>query len=64
VATIFAPRTTTPSSVSLTAWMKTSETSWISLSRSTGGFTSVWFMKYTRSWDSLYQRRALSAKGA
>ena len=64
MATIFAPRTTTPSSVSLTAWMKTSVTSWISLLRSTGGFTSVWFMKYTRSCASLYQRRAFSSNGA
>ena len=58
------PRTTTPSSVSPTAWMKTSSTSWMSLWRSTGGFTSVWFMKYTRSWDSRYHRRAFSSYGA
>ena len=64
MATIFAPRTTTPSSVSLTRCTNTSLTSWISLLRSTGGLTSVWFMKKTFSCDSEYQRLALSANGA
>ena len=43
VATILAPLTTTPASVSLTAWTQTSARSWMARSRSTGGWMIAWF---------------------
>ena len=64
VASILAPRTTIPPSVSRTTRRNTSATSWAGLVRSTGGFTKQWFRNSTRRAYSRYHRAAFSAKGS
>ena len=64
VATTLAPLTTRPALVSFSTCTYTSATSSGGRWRSTGGCTSAWFRKSTRSWAARYQRRALSWYGA
>src|SRR6202035_3184508 len=59
VATTFAPEMMRPASVSLSTWQQTSLTSFGGRSRSIGGWMMAWLMKGTRSWQNLYQPRAL-----
>ena len=64
VASILAPLTTMPPSVSFTTRTKTSPTSWAMRCRSTGGFTRQWLRNSTLLAYSRYQRAALASKGA